>query len=145
MCYRETRDPKYLQQADHIAAFILNHPNLPKDKVPYWDFNAPGIPNEPRDASAAAVMASALYELSQYSTRKKEYLSVANTILQNLTNSYRSPIGENKGFLLLHSTGSKPAKSEVDVPLSYGDYYYLEAVLRSVGKGYGFTKAPAKK
>src|SRR5688572_5754287 len=145
MCYRETRDPKYLQQADHIAAFILHHPNLPKDKVPYWDFNAPGIPNEPRDASAAAVMASALYELSQYSTHKKEYLSVANTILQNLTNSYRSPIGENKGFLLVHSTGSKPANSEVDVPLSYADYYYLEAVLRSIGKGYGFTKVSAKK
>jgi len=71
-----------------------------------------------------------LLELSKYSKNKKEYLSVANTILQNLTKSYRSPIGENKGFILLHSTGSKPAKSEVDVPLNYGDYYYLEALLR---------------
>ena len=134
MCYRETGNPVYLQQAEHIAAFILNHPNLPKDKIPYWDFNAPGIPNEPRDASAAAVMASALIELSQYSKSKKEYLAVANTILQNLTNNYRSAIGENKGFLLLHSTGSKPANSEVDVPLNYADYYYLEALLRSNGK-----------
>lgn len=134
MCYRETGDRKYLQQAEKIAAFILHHPNLPKDKVPYWDFNAPNIPNEPRDASAAAVTASALYELSRYSSHKKEYLSAAITILQSLTGNYRSAIGENKGFLLLHSTGSKPANSEVDVPLNYADYYYLEALLRSTGK-----------
>lgn len=130
MCYRFTKDKRYLQQAEHIASFILHHPNLPADKVPYWDFNAPGIPNEPRDASAGAVIASALYELAQYSANKKEYLSVANTIVNNLTNHYRSPIGENKGFILLHSTGTKPTNSEVDVPINYGDYYYLEAVLR---------------
>ncbi|HEX6426312.1 MAG TPA: glucuronyl hydrolase, partial [Niastella sp.] len=91
---------------------------------------APAIPNEPRDVSAASVIASGLLELAKYSKNKKEYLSVANTILQNLTLHYRSPIGENKGFILLHSTGSKPANSEVDVPLNYGDYYYLEALLR---------------
>lgn len=131
MCYRETKNPAYLKQAEHIAAYILHHPNLPADKIPYWDFNAPGIPNEPRDASAAAVLASGLYELAKYSANKKEYLSIANTILQNLTKSYCSPIGDNKGFILLHSTGSKPANSEVDVPLNYADYYYLEALLRS--------------
>lgn len=130
MCYRETKDPAYLKQAENIAAFILHHPDLPADKIPYYDFNAPGIPNEPRDVSAAAVLASGLLELSKYSKNKKEYLSAANTILQNLTKSYRSPIGENKGFLLLHSTGSKPHNSEVDVPLNYADYYYLEALLR---------------
>jgi hypothetical protein len=130
MCYRFTKDKRYLQHAEHIAAFILHHPNLPKDKVPYWDFNAPNIPNEPRDASAGAVIASALYELAQYSANKKEYLADANTIVDNLTNSYRSPIGENKGFILLHSTGTKPTNSEVDVPINYGDYYYLEAIKR---------------
>jgi hypothetical protein len=131
MCYRETKDVAYLRQAENVAKFILNHPNLPADKIPYWDFNAPGIPNEPRDASAAAVIASGLFELAKYSQNKKEYLNVANTILQNLTNNYRSPIGANKGFILLHSTGSKPQNSEVDVPINYGDYYYLEALLRS--------------
>jgi rhamnogalacturonyl hydrolase YesR len=131
MCYRETKNPAYLKQAENVAKFILHNPTLPADKIPYWDFNAPGIPNEPRDASAAAVIASGLYELAKYSQNKKEYLSVANTIMQNLTKNYRSPIGENKGFILLHSTGSKPANSEVDVPLNYGDYYYLEALLRS--------------
>jgi len=133
LCYRETKDKKYLEQAEHIASFMLNHPNLPKDLVPYWDFNAPNIPNEPRDASAAAVMAAALYELSTYSKKKNEYRKAADKIIENLTNYYRSPVGENKGFILLHSTGSKPANSEVDVPLIYADYYYLEALLRMKG------------
>ncbi|AXY72921.1 glucuronyl hydrolase [Paraflavitalea soli] len=130
MCYRYTKNPVYLQQAEHIAAFILNHPRLPKDLVPYYDFDAPEIPNAPRDASAAAVIASGLYELSGYSKNAKLYNKTADKIVTNLTASYRSPIGENFGFILLHSTGSKPSNSEVDVPLNYADYYYLEALLR---------------
>jgi len=131
MCYRFTKDKKYLEQAEKIATFILNHPNMPKDLVPYWDFNAPNIPNEERDASAAAALASGLYELSTYSKNGKLYKDKANKILESLTNNYRSPIGENNGFILLHSTGSRPSNSEVDVPLNYADYYYLEALLRS--------------
>ena len=130
MCYRETGDPKYLNQAEHIAEFILDNPNLPEDMIPYWDFDAPGIPDEPRDASAAAVIASGLYELCKYSKNARLYSETADRIMKNLTTFYRSPIGENKGFILLHSTGSKPANSEVDVPLCYADYYYLEALLR---------------
>ena len=111
---------------------MTRHKNFPSDLVPYYDYDAPGIPNEPKDASAGAVMSSALYELSQYSKKKgKGYIKIADGIMKNLTISYRSPIGENKGFILLHSTGSKPSNSEVDVPLSYADYYYLEALLRS--------------
>ncbi|MHA4807240.1 glycoside hydrolase family 88 protein [Flavitalea flava] len=131
MCYRFTKDKAYLEQARHIAAFLLHHPRLPVDKVPYWDFDTPAIPQEPRDASAAAVMASALYELSGYGGTAGEYRSVANSILRNLSEHYRAEAGTNKGFLLLHSTGSKPSNSEVDVPLNYADYYYLEALLRS--------------
>lgn len=130
MCYRETKDPKYLKQAQHIAGFIFNNPNLPEDLIPYWDFNAPGIPNEPRDASAAAVMASALLELSTYSRNGQHYMDLARKILSNLTKAYRAPVGKSYGFILLHSTGSKPSDSEVDVPLVYADYYYLEALLR---------------
>ncbi|AHF15523.1 glycoside hydrolase family 88 protein [Niabella soli] len=130
MCYRETKDPKYLQQAEHIAAFIFNHPNLPKDLVPFWDFNAPRIPDEPRDVSAATVIASGLLELSTYSKKGSYYRGLAQKILTNITNKYRAPIGKDFGFILLHSTGSKPSNSEVDVPLSYADYYYLEALLR---------------
>jgi unsaturated chondroitin disaccharide hydrolase len=130
MCYRETKDSAFLKHAEKIAGFIVNHPNLPADLIPYWDFNAPGIPNEPRDASAAAVIASALYELSLYSANGKSYCSKANTIVENLSKHYTSPPGESKGFILLHSTGSKPGNSEVDVPLSYADYYFLESLLR---------------
>lgn len=130
MCYRYTKNPVYLKQAEDIAKFIFDHPNMPKDLVPYWDFNAPQIPNEPRDASAAAVMASGLYELSKYSNQGGDYYKKANKILKSLSTDYIAPTGTAKGFILLHSTGSKPSNSEVDVPLNYADYYYLEALLR---------------
>ncbi|WP_225871060.1 glycoside hydrolase family 88 protein [Pedobacter frigiditerrae] len=133
MMYRFTKDKRYLDQAKNIAQFILNHPNLPKDKVPYWDFNAPQIPNEIRDASSASLIASALLELGQYSTKKEQttYVAAAGQMLKSLsTPNYRAKLGENGGFLLMHSTGSLPGKSEVDVPLTYADYYFLEALLR---------------
>ena len=132
LCYRETKDPRFLVQAEKIAAFLLSHLNLPTDKVPYWDFNAPNIPNEPRDASAAALMASALLELSTYSNAKGDsYRQNAQTILQNLSSpAYQATVGNNNGFVLMHSTGFKPDGLEVDKPLNYADYYYLEALLR---------------
>lgn len=130
MCYRYTKNPAYLKQAEAIAKYILGHPNLPADKIPYWDYNAPNIPNAPRDASAAAIAASAFYELATY-TKAVDYKKHADQILSNLTKSYRSPIGQNSGFLLLHSTGHLPANSEIDVPINYADYYYIEALLRS--------------
>lgn len=131
--YRETKDKKYLSLANNIADFILKHPNLPADKVPYWDFNAPGIPDAPRDASAAAVYASALLELSLYNknVKRKEYTSAAESIILSLSSpAYKATTGENGGFLLKHSVGSLPHKSEVDVPLTYADYYYVEALMR---------------
>lgn len=132
VCYRETKDQKYLDQANHIADFIINHPKTPADKIPYWDYDAPGIPNEPRDASAAAIIASGLLELSTYSNEKSEtYFKHAEEILMSLSSDeYLATPGTNSNFLLKHCTGSKPADSEVDVPLIYGDYYYLEALLR---------------
>lgn len=131
MCYRFTKDKRYLEHAEKIATYMLNHPNMPQDLVPYWDYNAPNIPNEERDASAGAILASGLYELSTYSRQGKLFKMKADKILESLTQKYRSPIGESRGFILLHSTGSKPSKSEVNVPLSYADYYYLEALMRS--------------
>jgi uncharacterized protein YyaL (SSP411 family) len=131
MCYRETGKVAYLEQAKHIASFIFSNPNLPEDLIPYWDYNAPGIPNEPRDASAASCTASALYELSMYDKENAtQYKAWADTIIKNLSNHYRAKEGGDSGFLLLHSTGSKPGNSEVDKPLVYADYYYLEALLR---------------
>lgn len=131
--YRETKDRKYLDQANHIANYILSNPNLPKDKIPYWDFNAPGIPNALRDASAAAIMASALLELSRYNNSKvaDNYIGVAETILRNLSSpQYKAPAGTNGGFLIEHCVGNLPGKSEIDVPLTYADYYFVEAMKR---------------
>lgn len=130
MCFRETKDPQYLKQSENIANFILKHKRLPKDMVPYSDFDAPNIPNEARDASAAAVIASGLYELSLYSKQGKRLRKAADKIMKSLTTKYIAAPGQAKGFILLHSTGAAPSKSEVDVPLSYADYYYLEALLR---------------
>jgi uncharacterized protein YyaL (SSP411 family) len=130
--YRETKQRKYLIQAQKIASYIITNPNLPKDKIPYWDYNAPNIPNEERDASAGAIAASALLELSTMTGRTgHSYFTTAETILKSLSSpAYKAKIGENNHFILMHSTGHKPAKSEVDVPLIYADYYYLEALLR---------------
>lgn len=131
LCYRETQDKKYLEQAEKIAAYILNHPNLPKDLVPYWDFDAPNIPDEPRDASAASIMASAFYELSTYSENNTCYKETADNIMKNLSENYMSARGDSRGFILLHSTGSAPSNKEVDVPIIYSDYYFLEALVRA--------------
>ena len=131
--YRETKDVKYLQHATGIADFFIHHPNLPADKIPYWDFNAPGIPNQERDASAGAVACSALLELYKYVDKEKgrEYFAVAEKMLESLSSpAYRNAFNENGNFLIKHCVGSKPAHSEVDVPLIYADYYYLEALLR---------------
>ncbi|MEO6523125.1 MAG: glycoside hydrolase family 88 protein [Mucilaginibacter sp.] len=130
LCYRETHDKKYLEHAQRIARFIFSNPTMPKDLIPYWDYNDPTIPNTSRDVSAAAITASALYELSGYA-KNKDYVVKANTILNNLAANYKNPLNSNGGFILLHSTGHRPAKSEIDVPINYADYYYLEALLRS--------------
>lgn len=133
MMYRFTKNKKYLDQAKHIAAFILNNPTLPSDKIPYWDFSDPKIPNVPRDASAGALISSALLELGQYTSgeEKKKYLDNAVLMLESLASpAYRATYGSNGGFLLMHSTGALPLKSEIDVPLIYADYYFLEALKR---------------
>jgi len=131
LCFRATKDKNYLAQADGIAGFIINHKNTPEDGIPYWDYNDPGIPNVSRDASAAAITASALYELAKYSSNGKKYKLTADRILYSLSTKYTNKKGENYGFILDHSTGHRPAKSEIDVPINYADYYYLEALLRS--------------
>lgn len=130
VCYRETGDPKYLEQAEKAFGFVATHPNLPEDGVPYWDFNAPDIPNEKRDASAAAIMASALYELSVHA-KNDSYKDWADKMLNSLASlEYRATLGENGNFILKHSVGSIPHNGEVDVPLNYADYYFIEALKR---------------
>ena len=130
MAYRYTKDKKYLNQAEATANFYLNHKNLPKDGIPYWDFLDPSIPNAPRDVSTATVISSAMVELYQY-TKKTKYLDYSKKVIESLkTNEYILEPTINAPFILKHSTGNWPKKDEVDEPIVYGDYYFLETLLR---------------
>ena len=131
MVYRFTQDPQILEHAVAIAEYII--PRLPEDCIPYWDFDSPDIPDDVRDASAAAIMACGLIELSGYveSERAERYLEVAEKMIRSLASDiYLAAEGEQYGFLLKHSTGFKLRGSEVDAPLTYADYYFLEALMR---------------
>lgn len=128
MCYRYTREERYLQQAIKIADYITHFPLMPEDRIPYWDYNVSELEQQPRDASAAAITASALLELCTLVPSYKEY---AVSILRSLSSpAYCAPVGKNNFFVLMHSTGSVPHNAEIDAPLNYADYYYVEALLR---------------
>lgn len=132
VCYRETGNPAYLDQALKTFNFMKNHPRMPKDLIPYWDMDAPKIPNEPRDVSSASCIASALYEISTFKIpNAASYKEYADKIMKSLSSpAYRAALGTNGNFLLKHSVGSIPHNSEIDVPLNYADYYFLEALKR---------------
>ena len=131
MAYRETGNPDFLAQATRVAEFVLGHPRLPGDGVPTWDFDAPGGLDEPRDASAAAVLASGLYELSGFVPEARDrYVAEADRMMAALSQDYLADDDLDEPFLLDHSTGSVPGAFEVDVPLVYADTYYVEALLR---------------
>ncbi len=144
LCYRYTKDNKYLDLAENIAAYMLNHKNLPEDMIPLWDYNVPDegflpewkydaadYPEISRDASAAAITASALYELATFSSMGKQYIEAADKMVNSLLSpDYLAVHGKNKYFILNHSVGSIPHGVEIDVPLVYADYYLLEALYR---------------
>lgn len=132
ICYRETKDRKYLDQALKTFNRLKNDPHMPEDLIPYWDMDAPNIPNEPRDASSASCIASALYEISTYAVSDAaSYKAYADRIMHSLASpDYRAALGTNGNFILMHSVGSIPHNSEIDVPLNYADYYFLEALKR---------------
>jgi unsaturated chondroitin disaccharide hydrolase len=130
MSYRETGKREFLHAAQKLADKYLSM--LPEDKVPYWDFDAPGIPNEPKDASAAAIASSALLELSTFADDtilREKYRTAAEEILASLSSDKYLSKDQNNAFLL-HSTGHWPNKTEIDVPIIYGDYYFIEALTR---------------
>lgn len=139
--YRETKDKAYLEQARGIAGFYLNHPNLPEDLIPYWDFDQDKLTPDSkyyaqkdlRDVSTASIVASALLELSFYTTGEESanYIAQAENMLQSLSKPpYKAAYKDNGGYILKHSVGSIPHETEVDVPLTYADYYYIEALVR---------------
>lgn len=129
-CYRETKDTTFLNFAVKVADMIMDRVKT-DDAIPYWDYDAPVTNETPRDASAASVTASALIELGTMASNGKKYLDYAEKILRSLSSdAYLAKVGENQGFILMHSTGSLPNGSEIDTPLNYADYYYLEALKR---------------
>lgn len=132
VCYRETGDKKYLEFAQKIADMIISRVKT-EDHIPLWDYDAPNLPTTPRDASAAAVTSSALFELCGYLPDGQKYFDYAESILRSLSSpEYLAEIGTNCGFILKHSTGSLAHGSEIDVPLNYADYYYLESLKRYI-------------
>lgn len=129
MAYRFTGEAKFLEQAEKIYQYIFNYRQLPEDLIPFWDFDAPDSAGNPRDASAAAITASALYELGAL-TENETMVANADEILEVLTEKYLVPARQDHIFILTHSTGNMPREDEVDVPIIYADYYFLEALLR---------------
>ncbi|WP_147678295.1 glycoside hydrolase family 88 protein [Algibacter pacificus] len=130
MAYRYTKDKRYLDRAKATADFFINHKNLPEDGIPYWDFNDPAIPNAPRDVSAATVVSSALVELYGY-TKNETYLNYSKKVVNSLeSKNYLLDETIQAPFILDHSTGNWPKKDEVDEPIVYGDYYFLETLVR---------------
>ena len=130
--YENTKDTVFLHQAKGIANYIMTSKKVPSDHIPYWDYDAPNIPKEPRDASAAAITASALLTLQQYVPEKREQmLAYAESILRKLSSDeYLAKYGENQGFILKHSVGNIHTGEENDKPLNYADYYFLEAMTK---------------
>ena len=143
MVFRETQNPKFLAAAMAAADYYLENKNLPEDKIPYWDFNIKDANFKPdwintdnraltiRDASAAAITCSALFELSDYAQNKGSYYrEAAKTMLFNLSKNYTAENGTNNNFVIKHCVGSFPHNEEIDVPLVYADYYFVEALMR---------------
>ena len=133
MMYRQTQRTGYLDMAVKIGNWLMNHPGMPEDKIPYWDFDAAGLPDAPRDASAGAIMASAFLELASMTDgeQSESFLRMAEAQLRSLcSKEYFAEQGTNGGFLLKHSTGFFARNREVDAPLAYADYYFLEAMVR---------------
>ena len=132
MMYRETGNEAYLKHAERIADFLLSHPGMPADKIPYWDYTGTNR-SMMRDASAAAIMASALLELSCYSAKGRTYFETAEQQLKSLSSpAYLAEVGTHGNFILKHATGNFLRKSELDGALSYADYYFMEGLLRYI-------------
>lgn len=133
MMYRYTKDTKYLDRAMATTNFFINHKNLPEDGIPYWDFDDPAIPNAPRDVSAAAVVASALVELYRY-TQNEAYLNYSKKVVASIKSvNYVLPESIDAPFILDHSSGDWSKRLEMDEPIVYGDYYFLETLIRLKG------------
>jgi hypothetical protein len=133
LAFRETKDRVYLDQSIRIANYIIDHQDFPSDCIPYWDFDVSDIPNALRDATAAAILSSAFMELSTFPEvqQREQYLIITENIIMSMaTQGYLAKQNECENFVLKHGVGNMPGGIEVDVPLIYGDYYFLEALMK---------------
>ena len=127
--FRNTGNRQLLDGATRAADFFIDH--LPADAVPYWDFRLPDPAHGERDASAAAIAASGLLELSRHTsgTQSQRYRAAAERILTSLASRYLTE-GTPSAAILAHSVGGRPQNDEIDVGITYADYYFIEALLR---------------
>ncbi|MFB0515942.1 MAG: glucuronyl hydrolase [Candidatus Neomarinimicrobiota bacterium] len=135
VAYRETREPVFLETACRLADRFLER--LPEDGIPYWDFDAPHEPEEPKDASAAAIAASGLWTLAtlvDQAVLKRHYRAASKRLVESLSSSWYSAVASGLPALLLHSTGDRPHNIEVNVPMIYADYYFIEALMKQASK-----------
>ncbi|HEY9415659.1 MAG TPA: glycoside hydrolase family 88 protein, partial [Pseudonocardia sp.] len=131
MAYRYTKDPRFLDGARRTADYFMRR--LPPDHVPYWDFDVPNKATAPRDTSAAAVVASALVELSGFETdpaAKQRDTDNARDLLTALSSPTYAPRAQPKfAAILQHGTQHFPA-GWADTGIAFGDYYFVEALNR---------------
>jgi len=137
LCYKYTNNKLFLDSAINAADYFISR--LPKDdKVCHWDlFFKEG--KEPRDSSAAAIAVSGLYDLSLVITNTQKsafYRSLADDILKNLCFYYSTKENDNNDGLLLHSTYHYPKGWGIDESCIWGDYFYLESLLKYAGFGH---------
>ncbi|MCK4733831.1 MAG: glycoside hydrolase family 88 protein [Methanophagales archaeon] len=125
LAYKHTRDELFLRTAEKLAEYFIK--NLPEDYVPYWDFNDPK--KELRDSSAAAIASSGLLDLSALSG-KKGFRDVAINILSSLCDNYLCE--EEKDGILKHGCFHKPEEKGADESLIWGDYYFIEAIMKMI-------------
>jgi len=133
VCYRYTKDETFLTKACLLADYFLKR--LTPDNVSAWDFDSKPEYKDTKDASATAIVSSALFELSTYvkdPTRKEKYLDKATAMLAALCSKKYLAEGEKTNALLLHSTQylTQPGNQNTDKPAIFADYYFLEAIKR---------------
>ncbi len=136
LAHRETGEPLLLETARRVADAFLAR--LPEDGIPCWDFDAASIPGEPKDAAAAAIAASGLWDLASLIEDEKasdRYRAASVALVERLSSSDYSAEAAGLPALLLHSTGNRPMGDEVDVPLIYAEYYFVEALIRQASAG----------
>ncbi|GMQ60931.1 glycoside hydrolase family 88 protein [Vallitalea maricola] len=136
LSYMYTKNPEYIEKFYKITDFFIE--NLPNDLVPYWDFKFTDVSDEPKDSSAAAIAVCGMLEMSKYLNEEKSkyYKEIALKILKSLIDNYAVSDPKISNGQLLHGVYARkspynPCRNRnVDECNTWGDYYYMEALIR---------------